>query len=663
MSFISHLVKKVETSKVLRGLLIAVVSINLLGLPVLLLNVQYALADSEPVHQIISPANGAVINSPVTLDALYTDEDGDFYEEGVAWSIKKAPFNDDDPICRVSGQVVFNSNPEHSTYYPGFTYEANGVFSATVALEPGSYCFNIKKASDTDNSTRQYVFFEVVEKLPAPTLISPANNSVVNGASLTNEWSPVVDADKYRYTSWNDAGATSLRWKEDFTATSKTATNVADSVFWWKVAAIDAYGNVGEWSDLWKVTVVNPVISTVTVSGNTSAGENQPGWLFNRDTDTQSPFEFNTDEASIGSGSLFVEPIANDINGDSDKFIGELFLLDEVADVKAISYDYMIADGGSESDEDQFYMNVYTNFGDSSATKFYDCRYDIVPNNGTVGSFETVSFNLTTGAVSGGSVVNVQKHSSSLYNCPAAPAGMDAYAVGSRVRAVAISVGDTSNSDLGVSGYLDKVVIDTVTSLTTYDFEPAVSEPTPTPTPDNGNNSQIGASGGPAFVATPTPSPLVLGEEEINLEEMGLVADDLIQSEGDPDIYQVNANGFKRLFINPAVFLLNGFAWENIKSVSEEVRDALANSNLYRVEGSSDVYALEVTGEDEGILHKLVVSEEDLASLETKVFTVNQEEFDSYQLGDDYTSVDQVPAYARVFGSDPDEDADLAAQN
>lgn len=35
----------------------------------------------------------------------------------------------------------------------------------------------------------------------------------------------------------------------------------------------------------------------VAVTGNTSPGENQPGWMFNRDLTTQTPYEFNSDES------------------------------------------------------------------------------------------------------------------------------------------------------------------------------------------------------------------------------------------------------------------------------------------------------------------------------------------------------------------------------
>ena len=52
-------------------------------------------------------------------------------------------------------------------------------------------------------------------------------------------------------------------------------------------------------------------VSEENIYGDTSSGENQPGWLFNRDVTTATPYEFNTDQASIGNGSLYVLPITN----------------------------------------------------------------------------------------------------------------------------------------------------------------------------------------------------------------------------------------------------------------------------------------------------------------------------------------------------------------
>lgn len=208
--------------------------------------------------------------------------------------------------------------------------------------------------------------------------------------------------------------------------------------------------------------------STVVVTGDTAAGENQPGWLFNRDPGTATPYEFNTDAASIGVGSLYVQPIGAN---PADKFIAENFLLTPVADVNSVSYDFKIGAGGVDADKDHFYMNVYANFGESDPLKFYDCRYNVVPTVGSTGGFTTVTFDPTQAypvTTRGGA-------QASPHTCPAVPADMDTLSPGSTIRVFSLNVGDTSISDLGLDGYLDNVVVDASGDVTTYDFEPALS--------------------------------------------------------------------------------------------------------------------------------------------------------------------------------------------
>ncbi|MFA7319767.1 MAG: chitobiase/beta-hexosaminidase C-terminal domain-containing protein, partial [Parcubacteria group bacterium] len=99
--------------------------------------------------------------------------------------------------------------------------------------------------------------------LLAPTLIAPENNSFVKGIpTLTNSWSSVPSAVKYEYESYHDEGMDNLRYSDTYTETSKTADNVSDATFWWHVRAVDAAGNKGPWSDLWKVTIDNTAPTT-----------------------------------------------------------------------------------------------------------------------------------------------------------------------------------------------------------------------------------------------------------------------------------------------------------------------------------------------------------------------------------------------------------------
>src|SRR3990167_1597171 len=145
--------------------------------------------------------------------------------------------------------------------------------------------------------------------------------------------------------------------------------------------------------------------------------------------------------------------------------------------------------------------------------------------------------------------------------------------------------------------------------------------------------------------------------------DYGLMEGDVVSAAGsdDPDVYIVNEMGYKRLFLNPAIFNfyghLGGFA--AVKNVSSATRDAFVTSGLFRNCETNDekVYGVETTGEDVGMLHWVnttgAQAVADDANFFKKVFCINSNEFNWYSKGSDYTSVNQVPSYARVPGATP----------
>lgn len=210
---------------------------------------------------------------------------------------------------------------------------------------------------------------------------------------------------------------------------------------------------------------------TVVVTGNTvdeSLEENgSKGWWFGRDEDNVADFEFVNGVNSIGSGGLEIKPLGST---PANKFIGENFVWQPIADVNSISYDYQITGDGTPSDANEFYMNVYMNFGESADDKYYDCKYDVVPDVGTVGSFTTVTFDPTQSyPVTKGT----QSWNQSPYDCPEKPMDMNSAQTGegAYIRMFALNVGDVTAGDAGLGGYFDNVVLTTTEETTIYDFE------------------------------------------------------------------------------------------------------------------------------------------------------------------------------------------------
>lgn len=151
--------------------------------------------------------------------------------------------------------------------------------------------------------------------------------------------------------------------------------------------------------------------------------------------------------------------------------------------------------------------------------------------------------------------------------------------------------------------------------------------------------------------------------------DYGLKEGNTISAAGtnDPDVYIVNDWGYKRLFLNPAIFNLYGHlgGFSAVKNVSATTRDAFVTSGLFRVDGTEKVYGIESMSEDVAVLHWVNTSGAqavlDDANFFKKVFVINQAEFNLYTVGSTYTSVNQVPSYARVPGATPTPTGPLSA--
>ena len=176
--------------------------------------------------------------------------------------------------------------------------------------------------------------------------------------------------------------------------------------------------------------------------------------------------------------------------------------------------------------------------------------------------------------------------------------------------------------------------------------------PTPTPTP----------------TATPTSSPVSskptpASRGFTNLSAVSLKDGDVISAVGssDPDVYIVNPHGYKRLFLNPAIFGFYGHlgGFSKIKGTTSVTRDVFVTSGLFRNCETNDkkVYGVETTGEDSGKLHWVNTSGDqavkDDPDFFKKVFCINTSEFNWYPKGSDYTSVNQIPDYSRKNISSP----------
>jgi hypothetical protein len=179
-------------------------------------------------------------------------------------------------------------------------------------------------------------------------------------------------------------------------------------------------------------------------------------------------YEFVKGPKTAGSGSLQFGPNASP--ADADKMFVKTALSFPPSEFRAMSFDYYFAPDSPVKTPSQFYLNIYVD--DTSVPRlngFYDCRFDYVATKSANGSWRT----LTARDEDAASVVDVKNNAV----CPPSIAKLPATA---KFLGAALNAGDTSNSDNGMKGAFDNVVIKSKGNVASYDFDPApVAPPTP----------------------------------------------------------------------------------------------------------------------------------------------------------------------------------------
>lgn len=237
----------------------------------------------------------------------------------------------------------------------GFDLCANANYgSCPSTLPDGQYTVRAKvydAAGNRNISTN--LSFTVDNNAPdAPTLASPKDGTVINGKSITQSWSDGSgDIDHYVYESCNDANCTSRRWGNGVNGegiypagqTSKTATNVGETAYWWRVKAVDKAGNESGWSDIWKITVdntapiatitapstINALRGTVTVSGTVTDANPDHYYFVVKDSTGRvvagpgvvyaaSVADWQWDTTNVADGTYTIDLEARDAAGNKD---------------------------------------------------------------------------------------------------------------------------------------------------------------------------------------------------------------------------------------------------------------------------------------------------------------------------------------------------------
>src|SRR3989344_1730834 len=147
------------------------------------------------------------------------------------------------------------------------------------------------------------------------------------------------------------------------------------------------------------------------------------------------------------------------------------------------------------------------------------------------------------------------------------------------------------------------------------------------------------------------------GSHATKPSDYGLKEGDLVSAlfSDDPDVYIINEQGYKRLFLNAEIFNFYGHlgGFFNVKLVSEETLDAFPTSGLFRncEDNDSRVYGVGIEGEGIGKLRWLNASATSTLSEDpaffNKVFCVNKKEFNWYPKGLSLKFLKDLPKYER----------------
>lgn len=199
-----------------------------------------------PTH--VSPASNSLINYN---DFYFEWTDVEGVSEYEFQSSQNPALNAEGALYSGVWNNKANGAPDrdHLTDSSIHSYGANGTWYWQVRT--------IDAAGNKSPWTSPWKLTIDIEK-PDVFLISPEDNSVTNGAGVTQSWgSNATDVNHFVYESYHDAAGTNLRWRESFNTTSKTAYNVADSTYWWRVMSVDNAGNESAWTSLRKLTIDN----------------------------------------------------------------------------------------------------------------------------------------------------------------------------------------------------------------------------------------------------------------------------------------------------------------------------------------------------------------------------------------------------------------------
>ena len=212
-----------------------------------------------------------------------------------------------------SGVGVQKYNIQYSTSSNFNTITGSETVTGTSCniqnLNDGTYYFRVQAVDKNGNIGSWSSSVSAMVDRTAPT--TPVNLSVSTGTyNAVLNWSTASDAlsgvKEYEYIISSDSSFTSTAFTGKTSDLSKSISSIGYGTYYYKVRAIDNYGNVGNWSDAEIFSIADATKPELTLSGNPANWTNQPVTISANATDTESGIktvEYSTDNLNWYTGS------------------------------------------------------------------------------------------------------------------------------------------------------------------------------------------------------------------------------------------------------------------------------------------------------------------------------------------------------------------------
>ncbi|MFC2058568.1 hypothetical protein ACFLTS_02855 [Chloroflexota bacterium] len=223
----------------------------------------------------------------------------------------------------------------------GITYDIqvsdDGIFAAVVlsktglvasqytlaageALADGTYYWRARAVDGAGNPSdwsSDWSFIIDNTGPPIPTLLAPEDEALTNDTTPAFDWEDVVEPNGVSYTLMiddSDTFATPVRTQVGLATSDYTLTvgeALPDGTYYWRVEAVDDFGNPGGWSDVWSFTVdtVGPPTPTlISPVDGTSTNDTTPTLDWEDVFDpSEVSYDLQVDDTDDSFGSLVVD--------------------------------------------------------------------------------------------------------------------------------------------------------------------------------------------------------------------------------------------------------------------------------------------------------------------------------------------------------------------